>query len=84
MNSKHRKTLDSIFAEPASGTIAWASIEVLLVACGCTVVEGSGSRVRLVKDGAIATFHRPHPEKEAGRYQVRDARAFLTRIGVTP
>jgi hypothetical protein len=84
MNSKHRKTLVAVFAEPVPGAIAWASIESLLAAVGCEVVEGSGSRVRFVKDGAVATFHGPHPAKEAKRYQVRDAREFLIRIGVQP
>ena len=84
MNSKHRKTLAAVFRDPVPGTIAWADIESLLVAAGCNVVEGSGSRVRFVLDGKIASFHRPHPEKEAKRYQVRDARQFLLDIGVKP
>jgi len=36
------------------------------------------------KDGARAYFHRPHPGKEALRYRVKDARAFLLRIGAGP
>ena len=48
------------------------------------LIEGRGSRVRFEKDGEVATFHRPHPAKEAKRYQVRDARDFLERIGVRP
>lgn len=84
MNSKHRKTLASVFAEPVSGTIAWSDVEALLLASGARLIEGRGSRVRFEKDGEVATFHRPHPAKEAKRYQVRDARAFLERIGVTP
>lgn len=36
------------------------------------------------KDGATAFFHRPHPREEALRYRVRDARAFLQRIGAAP
>ena len=40
--------------------------------------------VRFEKDGEVETFHRPHPAKEAKRYQVRAARAFLERIGITP
>ena len=84
MNSKHRKTLVAVFAEPTSGTIGWATIEALLISAGCTVLEGSGSRVRFEHGGLIASFHRPHPAKEAKRYQVRDAREFLTKIGVTP
>ena len=84
MNSKQRKTLAAVFAEPTSGTVEWAAIESLLVAIGCEVIEGSGSRVRFVFDGMVAAFHRPHPAKEAKRYQVRDAREFLLRIGVQP
>ena len=55
-----------------------------LIAVGAEVIEGWGSRVRFHKDGEIGTFHRPHPKKEAKPYQVRDARDFLTKIGVTP
>lgn len=84
MNSKQRKTLEVVFADPVSGTIAWAAIESLLKAAGCRVIEGAGSRVRFEFEGMIAAFHRPHPEKEAKRYQVRDARDFLIRIGVKP
>jgi len=84
MNSKQKKTLAAVFKNPVSGTIEWADMESLLIAAGCEVVEGSGSRIRFVKDGNIASFHRPHPDKEAKRYQVKDAREFLTLIGVTP
>lgn len=62
----------------------WAAIERLLLAAGVRVIEGRGSRVRFEKGGEVATFHRPHPAKEAKRYQVRDARDFLERIEVTP
>ena len=82
MNSTHRKTLSAIFTEPVSGTLEWRRIEALLVAIGCSVIEGNGSRVRFEKDGVIATFHRPHPAKEAKPYQVRDARHFLETLGI--
>ena len=62
----------------------WAAIERLLLAAGVRGIEGRGSRVRFEKGGEVATFHRPHPAKEAKRYQVRDARDFLERIEVTP
>ena len=84
MNNRHRKTLVAVFKDPVSGTIEWAAIEGLLLAAGARLIEGRGSRVRFEKDGELATFHRPHPAKEAKRYQVRDARDFLERIGVTP
>ena len=84
MNNKHRATLRAVFSDPVSPGIAWVDIEALLVAIGCKVIEGSGSRVRFESCGLIATFHRPHPRKEAKRYQVRDAREFLIKLGVKP
>lgn len=84
MNSKHKATRDAIFTDPVAATIAWASIERLLIAAGCNVVEGEGSRVRFDRSGMVESFHRPHPAKEAKRYQVRAARAYLIRLGVTP
>ena len=84
MNARQRRTLAAVFADPVSGTLAWNSIESLLIACGASVIEGRGSRVRFEKGGEVETFHRPHPAKEARRYQVRAARDFLKRIGEAP
>lgn len=84
MNAKQTRTLKAIFTDPVSGSIEWSAIERLLIAVGCDVVEGNGSRVRFVKEQMIESFHRPHPAKEAKHYQVRAARAYLTRLGVTP
>ena len=84
MNSKHRKTLAAVFTDPVSGTIEWTSVESLLLAAGARLIEGSGSRVRFEKVGEVGAFQRPHPAKDAKRYQVRDARDFLERIGVRP
>ena len=84
MNSKQRKTLAAIFSDPVSGTIEWAAIESLLMAVGCTRLEGTGSRVRFTLGEEVENFHRPHPAKEAKRYQVKMARSFLLRIGIQP
>jgi len=84
INSKHRKTLAAVFTDPVSGTKDWVAIEHLLPAVWAQLIEGRGSRVRFAKDGEVATFHRPHPLREAKRYQVRDAREFPERIGVRP
>ncbi len=84
MNTKHRKTLLAVFKEPFPKQFAWKDIESLLVGVGAKIIEGRGSRVRFHKNDEIVTFHRPHPKKEAKPYQVKDARDFLTRIGVKP
>ncbi len=40
--------------------------------------------MRFELNGVVATFHRPHPHKEAKPYQVRDAHKFLEQAGVKP
>ena len=84
MNSKHRRTLQAIFTKPTPGTVVFKDVEALLLAVGCELTEGAGSRVRFDKDGTAFLAHRPHPGKEAKRYQIEQAREFLSQIGVTP
>lgn len=84
MNSKHRKTLETIWTDPVSGTLEWARIEALLVALGCRVIEGPGSSVTFDWQGRKASFHRPHPNKEALRYRVKAVREFLQHMGHQP
>ncbi len=84
MNSKHRKTLEAIFTDPASGNLPWDRIEALLVALGCTVLEGSGSSVTFAKDGRRAYFHRPHPQRDALIYRVKAVRQFLLKLEIRP
>lgn len=84
MNNRHRKTLLAIFDRPERSDIAWRDIEMLFVALGAEVSEGSGSRVRVELNGVRAVFHRPHPEKEAHKGAVRSVRRFLETVGVMP
>ena len=84
VNRSHRKTLNTVFADPVSGNIEWRKIEALFKAVGCEIIGGSGSRVTILHKDIKATFHRLHPGKNALRYQVRAARDFLKIIGVTP
>ena len=84
MNSAQTETLRAIFAKPTAKNIPFASIVSLLLALGCDMIEGAGSRVRFVKGNAVLLFHRPHPAKEAKPYQVKDARNFLVALGISP
>ena len=84
MNKTHRKTLEAIFQQSVPKSLEWKRIEALFQFIGAKVIEAAGSRVRFEFKGVIGTFHRPHPQKEAKPYQVRDARSFLEKIGVTP
>ncbi|MEY3356797.1 MAG: type II toxin-antitoxin system HicA family toxin [Burkholderiaceae bacterium] len=84
LNGNQQDTLRQIYANPVPVNLEWRKVESLLLAIGCQLVEGRGSRVRFEKNGKVATFHRPHPAKEAKPYQVRDARAYLELLGVAP
>ena len=84
MNAKHRKTLAAIFARPTSAAIAFSELESLIVALGGSVTEREGSRVKIELMGEQWHCHRPHPGKEARRYQVEEARELLERVGVKP
>lgn len=84
MNKKHQKTLRAIFAKPTSPAIIFADIEALIIALGGEVQEREGSRVKITIANEQWRCHRPHPGKEAKRYQVEEARELLERIGVHP
>jgi len=84
LRSKHRRTLQAIFAHPVRANIRWADIESLLVACGAEISEGRGSRVRIALNDVRAVFHRPHPRKETNKGAVVAMRRFLAEAGVEP
>ena len=84
MNSKHRKTLKAIITDPVNGNIEWRKIEALFLALGAVRTERAGSAVSFVLNNVRADFHRLHPDKEALRYRVKDARRLLELAGITP
>ena len=84
MKGKHRKTLVAILSEPVNGNMEWSRIEALLIALECRVIEGTGSSVTFEKGGIRAYFHRPHPNRAALRYRIKDAREFLEKVGAKP
>ena len=84
INSKQRKTLGAIFAKPTQGGIVFTDIESLVRALGGEVLEREGSRVKIVLNGQEWRCHRPHPGKEARKYQVEEARELFERAGVKP
>lgn len=55
-----------------------------MVALGGAVNEREGSRVKITLQNESWHCHRPHPGKEARRYQVEEAREMLERLGIKP
>lgn len=79
--AKHEKTHAAIFETPTRADIEWREIESFLKHLGATITQGRGSRVRVALGGIRATFHRPHPQKEADKGCVESVRRFLERAG---
>jgi hypothetical protein len=84
MNVKQRRTLTALFAIPTRAKVRFADIAALIVALGGEVREGAGSRVAFELKGKRVYLHRPHPGREAKRYQVEAVREFLRSLEIQP
>ena len=82
LSKKHQRTLAAIFSTQTPATLQWRRIETLFIALGATKDEKSGSSVTFVLNEKTVTLHRPHPRKEANRYQIRRCRNFLEKAGI--
>ena len=84
MNNKHRKILESIFADPVNASMAWSDIEGVFRAYGGESREGTGSRVWFIFGNQVAVFHRPHPQPTTDKGAVKSARSYFASIGLEP
>ncbi|MDQ7787274.1 MAG: type II toxin-antitoxin system HicA family toxin [Thermodesulfovibrionales bacterium] len=84
MKTKHRRTLEAIFAIPTRAGIVFSDIEALVTTVGGEVREGEGSRVVFELKGSRRYLHRPHPGKEAKKYQVEELREWFQYLEVIP
>ncbi len=74
--------LRAVFTDPVNGNIEWRKIEALFLALGAVRTERAGSAVSFVLNDVRADFHRPHPDRAALRYRVKDTRSFLKQAGI--
>ena len=84
MKAKHRRILEAIFAIPTRGGIVFSAIEALVIAIGGVVREGEGSRIVFELKGSRKYLHRPHPGKEAKKYQVEELREWFRQLEIIP
>lgn len=84
MKAKHRRILEALFTHPTRGGIVFADIEALVLALNGEIREGDGSRVVFELNGKRKYLHRPHPGKEAKKYQVEDIREWFQELEVVP
>jgi hypothetical protein len=84
MKAKHRRILEAIFAIPTRGGIVFSASEALVIAIGGDVREGEGSRIVFELKGSRRYLHRPHPGKEAKKYQVEELREWFRQLEIIP
>ena len=84
MRKKHHRTLVALFKRPTQSNIRWDDIESLFAALGAYVEQREGSRVYVELNEVAGHFHRPHPEKEAGKAAVSSVRRFLVDAETEP
>ena len=60
----------------------FSDIEALIVSLGGEVREVEGSRIVFEIKGSRKYLHRPHPGKEAKKYQVEEIREWLKKLEV--
>jgi hypothetical protein len=82
VNNKSKKILKEIYLNPIKSNILWINIEKLMKDLGATIREGKGSAGVFIYRKSVFPFHRPHPQKEAKRYQIKLLRKFLTDHGI--
>lgn len=60
----------------------FSDVEALIRGLGGEVREGEGARVVFELKGSRMYLHRPHPGKEARKYQVEELREWFDRLDV--
>lgn len=84
LNRKQIKLIEAIFTVPTRANIKFADIEKLLISFGAEKYEGSGSRVAFyMPNGLKWEAHKPHPQKEAKKYQIESLRDFIEKARIT-
>ena len=62
----------------------WKDIESLFLTLGTEIIQGNGSKVRVVLNGSKAVFHQPHPKKETDKGALVSVRRFLIQAEIKP
>ena len=84
MTAKQRRILEAVFAMPTRANVRFSDLAGLVVGLGGEVREGSGSRVVFELKGRRLYLHRPHPGRQAKRYQLEEVREFLRLLEIQP
>lgn len=85
-NPSLKGVLPKEYARPQLSAVMVGELIDLIsgIALGAQLTEGAGSRVKFALNGVDWIAHRPHPNKHALRYQLKELREFLLRLESLP
>ena len=75
--AKVNKLLDKFLEIPIKSDLTYKELETLLIKFGFEKIEGSGSRVKFIKDNTPIMIHKPHPGNILKRYVVKQLQEIL-------
>ena len=84
LRTRHRRTLNRIFAKPTPSDIRWDEAVSLLRALDVEITQRAGSRVCIARGGVRLIIHRPHPRPYLSQETARGIATFLSGLGVEP
>ena len=84
MKNKHKEIVAKLFEVPTRCDINWDDVINLFESLGAVIIQGSGSRIKIVYHGAPVFLHRPHPGKCLKQYMVKNVRQFLQGKEIQP
>lgn len=84
MSSKHRRTLEQVFAHPLCMNLKWSDVVKMLESLGASVEVVHGGREKVILNGLEETFHIPHGKTLNSRDELMQLRHYLERAGFAP
>ncbi len=81
MNNKQTKIFKRLFDDPVKKNIKWTEVENLINGLEGQIIQGNGSRIRIVLGQQSLNIHTPHPHKELKPYQIRAIRKLFMEQG---
>ncbi len=84
MKHKHKEVLSKLYEVPIRSDIKWDDVVKLFESLGAEILQGSGSRIKILYDESPLFLHRPHPGKWLKKYMVKKVQEFLQEKGIQP
>lgn len=84
MKNIHKEVLAKLYKVPVRSDIKWDDVVKLFESLGADIIQGSGSRIRIIYEDSPLFLHKPHPGNWLKKYMVKKVQEFLQEKGIQP